>query len=278
MSYQAPIRGKFVKRPEKVTRQGFAGSVESLLRTVEDLKRVEKAVVEKIDGRMTELELLLQEIHSTARAYKQEITEMREEAIGLIASIKKGDPGQNADETYIVNSVLSQIPKESLDLEMLISKVLERVPKGADEKALIKRVIRSLPENKASLKIIQEKFETDPMSVIDKIMQLPEGKFKLKLKHIDGLEQTIQAFQNQLRRGYLHGGGGSNLSYETPTGTVNGSNVTFTLSKTPQSGTLMLFVNGQLLAVTSDYSLSGSTITLVNAPLTGSSLRAQYQT
>lgn len=65
---------------------------------------------------------------------------------------------------------------------------------------------------------------------------------------------------------------------ETPTGTVNGSNVSFTLSATPASNSLALYVNGQFQASGGvDYTLSGAGITFVSAPLTGSILTAIYQ-
>lgn len=64
---------------------------------------------------------------------------------------------------------------------------------------------------------------------------------------------------------------------EVPSGTVNGSNVTFTLANTPNGG-LMLFKNGVLMQSGSgnDYALSGSTITFATAPLTGAKLVANY--
>lgn len=63
---------------------------------------------------------------------------------------------------------------------------------------------------------------------------------------------------------------------ETPSGTINGSNVTFTLAHTPISGTEMVFLNGQCLNPTGDYSISGGTITFVTAPATGDILRVTY--
>lgn len=44
----------------------------------------------------------------------------------------------------------------------------------------------------------------DPESLLHVFTK--KGK-KLSVKHIDGLEQTLSAFSNQLGRGYLHGGG-----------------------------------------------------------------------
>lgn len=55
---------------------------------------------------------------------------------------------------------------------------------------------------------------------------------------------------------------------EIPSGTINGSNVTFTLANTPTTGKVTLYKNGQLLAPTTDYTISGSTITYVIAPTT----------
>jgi hypothetical protein len=55
----------------------------------------------------------------------------------------------------------------------------------------------------------------------------------------------------------------------TPTGTVNGSNVVFTIADNVISGTEEVFKNGQLLAPTTDYTISyaaTTTITFVIAP------------
>lgn len=75
-------------------------------------------------------------------------------------------------------------------------------------------------------------------------------------------------------------GVGNNFSdNETPSGTVNGSNAVFTLAQTPNPvGSLQLFVNGQLLtAGGEDYTLSGTTVTMVTAPPTTSIINAFYR-
>lgn len=67
---------------------------------------------------------------------------------------------------------------------------------------------------------------------------------------------------------------------ETPSGTVNGSNVTFTLAATPVSGSEEVFVNGLLQDAGSgnDYTISSGTITFEagSAPPSGSKVRANY--
>lgn len=77
------------------------------------------------------------------------------------------------------------------------------------------------------------------------------------------------------------GGGLSTSNFvfeETPSGTVNGSNTAFTLANTPTSGTVRLYLEGWRLIPGSgnDYTISGSSITMLTAPLTGERIRADY--
>ncbi len=67
---------------------------------------------------------------------------------------------------------------------------------------------------------------------------------------------------------------------ETPTGTVNGTNATFTLAFTPLSGTEHVFVNGVLQnpGTGNDYTISGATITFLTGaiPQTNDVVRVSY--
>ena len=63
---------------------------------------------------------------------------------------------------------------------------------------------------------------------------------------------------------------------ETPSGTINGSNTSFTLAFTPIAGTETIFLNGLQQNVTEDYTISGSTITYLTAPVAGDILRVSY--
>lgn len=73
------------------------------------------------------------------------------------------------------------------------------------------------------------------------------------------------------------GAGAIFVDAEVPSGTINGSNVTFTLAFTPTSGSLHLFLNGVRLRPTTDYAISVATITMVVAPDTGDWLYADYR-
>lgn len=64
---------------------------------------------------------------------------------------------------------------------------------------------------------------------------------------------------------------------EVPSGTINGSNVTFTLSQEPlEVDSVAVFLNGLKQKKTTDYSISGTTITFVVAPATAQVLEVQY--
>lgn len=64
---------------------------------------------------------------------------------------------------------------------------------------------------------------------------------------------------------------------ETPTGTVDGSNPTFTLSSTPNPATsIEVKLNGMVLTYGTGYTLSGATLTMVNIPQVGDEFRVNY--
>jgi hypothetical protein len=72
---------------------------------------------------------------------------------------------------------------------------------------------------------------------------------------------------------------GANLNQAAPTGTINGSNVTFTLSPTPAAaGNVNCFENGlqQQQGAGNDYTISGATITYLTAPPTGTKINCLW--
>lgn len=63
---------------------------------------------------------------------------------------------------------------------------------------------------------------------------------------------------------------------ETPTGTIDGTNVTFTVAQAPNPGvSLGLFLNG--IRLDSGFTLTGATITYTVAPASGDTHRASYR-
>lgn len=86
-------------------------------------------------------------------------------------------------------------------------------------------------------------------------------------------------------RWLFHGGvnGVTSMAYinnETPSGTINGTNPTFTIAQVPNpSGSLLLTRNGQVMVSGEGYTLAGRIITFLTGfiPTTDDVLRAWYQ-
>lgn len=66
---------------------------------------------------------------------------------------------------------------------------------------------------------------------------------------------------------------------EQPTGAINSSNTSFALANTPVAGSEHVYLNGVLMeaGTGNDYTISGATITMLTAPLTGEKLRVSYR-
>jgi hypothetical protein len=73
-------------------------------------------------------------------------------------------------------------------------------------------------------------------------------------------------------------GTGNLATRETPGGTINGATVNFTLAHTPTAGTESVYLNGILqdAGAGNDYTISGGTITMLTAPVSGDKLRVSY--
>jgi hypothetical protein len=96
--------------------------------------------------------------------------------------------------------------------------------------------------------------------------------------NVDGTTLVISSNILGVKPGtYL--GAANIVTRETPTGSVNSSNVTFTLASAPTANTEEVFLNGLLQepGAGNDYTISGATITMLTAPVTGDRLRVNYR-
>lgn len=64
----------------------------------------------------------------------------------------------------------------------------------------------------------------------------------------------------------------------TPTGAINGANVTFVFASTPLLNSEAVYLNGQrqTKGASNDYTISGATVTMIVAPVTADILRVDY--
>lgn len=107
---------------------------------------------------------------------------------------------------------------------------------------------------------------------------------KLETAPVSNLFEGRKYYNTSTHKNYVYNGtswvdvtdsGGSIMANQLLSGTVNGSNVTFTLPTIP-NGEVLLYASGVRLLPTADYTVSGDTVTMVSAPETGTVLYADY--
>lgn len=194
---------------------------------------------------------------------------------GVLKKIKVPRDGKDADENKLVWSVMGKIriPRDGKDANerKIVESVLKKLPTPADEESLFNRVKSFIPKQKEF--VIPEIKGAD---IINAINRLPiENALMIDGRHVKNLvgEGT--------KLGAIHRGGSTgSWNNEAVLGTINGSNVTFTLSRTPkQANSLVLTLARQVQILDVDYTISGNTITYLSAPdssLSGEPHRAVY--
>lgn len=108
------------------------------------------------------------------------------------------------------------------------------------------------------------------------------GAVKAGVSWIDTSSGYVLKIRNDTNTGWnTVSAGGHTHTFETPAGTIDGSNVVFTLSSNPSpTSSLLLYRNGVLQqAAGNDFTLSGNTVTFVlgATPQTGDVLYATYE-
>lgn len=259
MRYTPPIKGRLKKSVmSPIQPMAYAqdiGSISNLLYELralrEDIVAVTNVELDKVDQKIAEIDAKM------------------EEALRL----EKGEKGEDADELKIAEWVLSQIPipkdgrdGKDADEAAIVAKIAKMVPKSDD---IAKEVLKRIPENKASLKVIQEKIGIDEETLlahIDRLMPKLKQKFG-----IDSMDKMIKI----LDRRYIHGGGFSNIAnaagiVATGLDTLKfiGSGVS---SVTKSGNTVIVDISNAsggftVLAATGDINDTNTTFTFTSAP------------
>ena len=122
-----------------------------------------------------------------------------------------------------------------------------------------------------------------PVQVRDKLETIKDGE-KLSIQAIQDLVEKLEELEKKQvggigKKGQAYGSIRTRyIDDETPSGTIDGSNTSFTISKAPNPvNSLKVYVGGIRLRVTEDYTFSGRTITFTTAPLTNSIILVDFR-
>ena len=198
------------------------------------------------------------------------------------ALVKKVEAKLNGDNSNNLAGIKAEFAKQLANLSNKHNEVVARLDKriseitngengmDADEDIMIERLRNELPQ-------VEDLKNDIPImgQEIRNALELLQDEERLDQSAIKGLEEKFKELEEIIASRPLGGGGGglSNIALqrhfiddETPIGTLNGVNTIFTISKTPATGSLKLYINGQRLRVTEDYTFTGKTITMLVAP------------
>ena len=226
MRLSPTYKGKIKKTVKSVAVPDISQSVGSVVSLARDFTSLRDTLVVSVEEKLNEVDSKV---------------ELLETVLEEVKSIKKGDPGEDADEQKIADWVLSQIPTpkdgENPDPEDVIREVLSRLPAVPNKEDIVAEVVKRIPTPTASLKIIKEELNLDKDALVEEIINSP--KLKLKKSNIDGLEMSLK----DLDRRYVHGGGdtvaaGTNI---TITRNSNGDKV---INASGGGGSIDLQTNG----------------------------------
>ena len=160
---------------------------------------------------------------------------------------EKGDRGENG-----LNGIDGKNGKDGRDGRDGRDGVDGQSYNPSDFNAIVEKVSR-IPQKEDLEEFVKETVGYS-LKASTEIMGMPNFR-KLAM----GIRGDLDALQIQVNKG---GGGGTGYSIETPSGTVDGSNVTFTVTNTP----VFVMGDGVMYFNNAGYTISGTTVTMDSPP------------
>lgn len=250
---------------------------------VEEMREDLDETIKKVEDRLPDIKSMLEQV-------KGKDGENGEKG----ADGRDGRDGEDADELAIEQRITAKLPDEKKIISVLEKKLpsKESVVKRCmamlpTKEEIAKKVIVPEPEKIDEQKIV-DKVEADLPSLGDKIrdgLELLSGESRLRIEAINGLEEILEELKKQKLGGGRVGGGFNYMAMDihivddqTPTGTIDGVNTTFTIGNAPNPiASLKVYINGMRMNLTEDYTFSANTITFLVAPVAGDKIKVDYR-
>ena len=263
-----------------LTKEEFLKSFQNVVNLV---LKIEKSLVEKHDKNIADMKELFEMLKSqTGKAVSEDTStaikqltgkiekSLREQESGMkfiydkVKKIKEGKDGKDADIDKIIKEVLAKISIPKIE-KMTAEQLRDSLEELSGDERIDWKSIRGLEEALKDTRV------GTGMAIFggNRPLQIQEaGTVKDKAtRFLNFTGASISRSANGVTTIAISGGG-----VETPSGTMNSANKTFTVLHTP------LWINwqGQMLYSGSGYSLAGLTLTLDEAPDSGDALLSHF--
>lgn len=243
------------------------------------------------------LKTLLEYVAKVKAKNAEELNAMRSELSSALANLQSSVTGTTSEATKtLVGKVEEALNRMTFEYEAMMAEVVKRLEtirdgrdgKDADEEAVVRNVLSRMPKPRdydAILNALTKRLDataTTVKEVKDRPVLSPSRGVFLK---VNGAKQGITSELNVVGSGVsitkvnglptitITGGTGSgSTAVETPTGTVNGSNASFTVTNEP----LYIIVDGISKFVTLHYTYAGGTITITDGAPPTQYIRSVY--
>jgi len=266
---------------DKITRTEFSQLFSNFVTVVRELKtNIESKIdnsttennnsIKEIAYSLSELELTIKNLVNTSE--RSSLTKIKDLSQSLFKEISR------------VESLIPEtkdFTQEISNLESMINAIPPQVPQIEETGESIVDKINSIEDDSAEAKIDASHIRNLPKSV-ERIVERIGGASMVRVLNngaVIGDTVTEINFTNATSVTYTggatgrranittgaSGSGGGSLAFQTLTGTIDGSNKTFTFSSAI-AGQSIIDLNGQLLIQDTDYTISGTTVTYVTAP------------
>ena len=252
---------------------------------IDQVKQIESQLISKIDNKLSD----------KSSQFDSEIASAKSEVIAAKQAVHqaKQDLQQIVQETREANSTtLAQLRTRALEsIDALFGKMRLNdrfnalVGEYGDKVNELNAKIESVPTVEEIVAQIPKDPVETPSEVRDKLESIQEEEEKLAISSIAHLEEKLKDLEKKvgMSRGSVGGFNYGALQLhivddETPVGAVDSVNTVFVLNNPPSpASSLKVYLNGQRMRITTDYTFSGSTITFLTAPPTTSILLVDYR-
>lgn len=231
------------------------------------------------------IEFILDTLTSLINDEKKEHNENLNKCVEDLQSLCENmDMRHKQSMSSVKDECFKKTDKAIKDVIALVDSVKQTIPEMPD----LSEYDSKLEELEGYIDEVNDVEET-PEEIKDKLQSL-KGNNRLDESAIKGLDERFARLEKMIKDstnkvGVLNRPIFGNMSQrirfiddETPSGTINGSNTVFILSKTPIDNSLKVYRGGARQRVAQDYTISNKTITFTVAPEVGEVLLADYRT